>query len=403
MQFEYLARDHSGKMQSGVISADSSGEAARKLRQEGMFTLSLNEAKVRSNVSGGLSLFARRISRSDIVYLTSQLAVMIDAGIPVASAIDGLAKQSDNPTMRSMLERIQQEVESGVDFSSALAKFPRHFDGVYVNLVRAGEVSGLLGALLERIALQMRSDLEQRHKVRGALMYPGVMLLMCLGASTFLLTCVLPKISPMFVARGIELPTPTIVMLTISHVMTHYWWACILGGTALLGFLWYARQQWWGRWAHDWCILRVPVLGTLVRKSILARTTRTFAAMLNAGVPVLDGIQLCAAVSENLFYERAWKELAEQVMTGRQIHEVLESNTLFPKTLVQMIGSGEQTGKLGMVLGRVGNYYDAEVNIAVKSATSLLEPLMVAGMGVIIGGLALAMLLPIFKLSSHVG
>lgn len=402
MQFEYLARDGSGKMQSGVISAESANEAARKLRNDGLYTLTINEARQVTR-SPAPSIFAKRISHSDIVYLSSQLAVMVDAGIPIASALAGLAKQSDNPTLQSMLERIQQDVESGVDFSAALAKFPRYFDGVYVNLVKAGEVSGLLGALLERIATQMRNDLEQRQKVRGALMYPGVMMAMCLGACAFLLTFVLPKISPMFVARGIELPTPTIVMMSASHILTHYWWACLLGLGGLVGFWWYARKQWWGQYAYDWTILRLPVLGPLMKKSILARTTRTFAAMLNAGVPVLDGIQLCAAVSENVFYERAWKDLADKVMTGRQIHEVLESNPLFPKTLVQMIGSGEQTGKLGMVLGRVGNYYDAEVGIAIKSATSLLEPIMVAGMGVIVGSLALAMLLPIFKLSSHVG
>lgn len=402
MQFDYLARDASGKMQSGSVTADSAADAARRLRQDGLFTLSVSEARppVRNPVG---SLFAQRISRNDIVYLTSQLAVMVDAGIPIASAIEGLARQADNPTFKAMLERIHQDVEGGVDFSAALAKYPRHFDGVYVNLVRAGEVSGLLGALLERIATQMRSDLEQRQKVRGALMYPGIMLLMCVSSCIFLLTVVLPKISPMFIARGIELPTPTRVMLALSHVLIHYWWACLVAAGFLVWLFGYARRRWWGRLAYDWVILRLPVLGTMVRKSILARTTRTFAAMLNAGVPVLDAIELCAAVSENIYYERAWKDLADKVTTGRQIHEVLESNPLFPKTLVQMIASGEQTGKLGMVLGRVGNYYDAELAIAIKSATSLLEPVMMAGMGVIVGGLALAMLLPIFKLGSHVG
>jgi type IV pilus assembly protein PilC len=234
-------------------------------------------------------------------------------------------------------------------------------------------------------------------------MYPGAMFLMCMGACVFLLTCVLPKIAPMFTAKGIELPTPTIVMMTASHILTVYWWACLLGFGALTGFLWYARQQWWGIQAWDWCILRVPILGPLVRKSILARTTRTLSTMLNAGVSVLNAIELCAAVSENSFYEAAWNDLAEQVTAGRQLHEVLETNPLFPKTLVQMIGSGEKTGKLGMVLGRVSEYYESEVAIAVKSATSLIEPIMVAGMGVIVGGLALAMLLPIFKLSSHAG
>lgn len=401
MQFDYLARDASGKMQTGLVSADSSVEAARKLRQDGLFTLSMKEA--RADARPSLGLFSRRISRSDIVYLTSQLAVMVDAGIPVPSALGGLAGQTENPSVRSMLQRVQNDVEAGVDFSAALAKFPRHFDGIYVNLVRAGEVSGLLGALLERIASQMRGDLEQRQKVRGALMYPAIMLAMSLSACIFLLAFVLPRMSPMFVARGIELPAATRLMMSASHVLTHYSWACLLSLGGMTAFWWYARQQSWGRQAYDWAILRLPILGPLVTKAILARTTRTFAAMLNAGVPVLDAIELCAAVSENVFYERAWKDLAANVLTGRQIHEVLESNPLFPKTLVQMIRSGEQTGKLGMVLGRVGNHYDSEVNIAIKSATSILEPMMVAGMGMIIGSLALAMLLPIFKLNSHVG
>ena len=401
MQFSYLARDTAGKMQSGTVTADTSADVARKLRQDGLYAVSVEE--VRAAKSTRVPLFGRRVSRSELVYTTCQLAVMIDAGIPLASAIEGLAIQTENLGFKSMLEKIQQDIEGGDNLSMALARFPRAFDGVYVNLVKAGEASGMLGALLERLAVQMRNDLEARSKVRGALMYPGAMFVMCLGACVFLLTCVLPKISPMFVARGIELPTPTIVMMALSHALTVYWWACLLGLAAGLGSFWYVRRQWWGILAWDWCILGVPILGPLIKKSILARTTRTLAAMLNAGVPVLNAIELCAAVSENSLYEKAWNHLAREVTSGRQLHEVLESNPLFPKMLVQMIGSGEKTGKLGMVLGRVGDYYDAEVSIATKSATSLIEPLMVAGMGVIIGGLALAMLLPIFKLSSHVG
>lgn len=401
MQFAYLARDAAGKMLSGSVDAESSIAASQKLRQDGLYAVSLEEARAKRAVH--IPLFGRRVSRSELVYTTSQLAVMIDAGISLSSAIAGLAAQTENLGFQSMLEKIQQDLEGGDNLSTALGRFPRTFDGVYVNLVRAGEASGMLGTLLERLAVQMRNDLEARSKVRGALMYPGVMFVMCMGACVFLLTCVLPKISPMFVARGIELPTPTIVMMALSHALTVYWWACLLGLAAGIGSFWYARRQWWGILAWDWAILGVPILGPLIKKSILARTTRTFSAMLNAGVPVLNAIELCAAVSENSLYEKAWRHLAHEVTTGRQLHEVLQSNPLFPKTLVQMIGSGEKTGKLGMVLGRVSDYYEAEVGIATKSATSLIEPLMVAGMGVIIGGLALAMLLPIFKLSSHTG
>ena len=401
MQFAYLARDAAGKLLSGSLAAETQSDAARMLRQDGLFAVSLEEAREKLAVK--IPLFGRRVSRSELVYATSQLAVMVDAGISLSSAIGGLATQTENLGFKSILEKIQQDIEGGDCLSAALAKFPKTFNGVYVNLVKAGEESGMLGTLLERLAVQMRNDLEQRSKVRGALMYPGAMFVMCMGSCVFLLTGVLPKISPMFVARGIELPTPTIVMMALSHALTVYWWACLLGFAACVGSFWYARQQWWGILAWDWTILRLPILGSLVRKSILARTTRTLSTMLNAGVPVLSAIELCAAVSENSLYEKSWRHLAGEVTTGRQLHEVLESNPLFPKTLVQMIGSGEKTGKLGMVLGRVSDYYEAEVGIATKAATSLIEPLMVAGMGVVIGGLALAMLLPIFKLSSHVG
>ncbi len=401
MQFAYLARDTAGKKLSGTVAADSQADAAHMLRQDGLYAISLEEARAKSTLT--IPWFGRRVSRSELVYTTSQLAVMIDAGIPLSSAIGGLAAQTDNLGFQSMLQKIQQDIEGGDSLSAALARFPKTFDGVYVNLVKAGEESGMLGMLLERLAVQMRNDLEQRSKVRGALMYPGAMFVMCLGSCVFLLTGVLPKIAPMFVARGIELPTPTIVMMALSHALTVYWWACLLGLAACVSAFVYARRQWWGILAWDWSILGLPILGSLVRKSILARTTRTFSTMLNAGVPVLNAIELCAAVSENSLYEKAWRHLATEVTTGRQLHEVLQSNPLFPKTLVQMIGSGEKTGKLGMVLGRVSEYYEAEVSIATKAATSLIEPLMVAGMGVVIGGLALAMLLPIFKLSSHVG
>lgn len=401
MQFNYLARDSGGKVVTGVVVAESQAAASQKLRHDGLFVVSLEPAKVRTNPKP--SLFGGRVSRSELVYATSQLAVMIDAGIPLSEAIGGLAAQTDRVGFKAIMEKVREDIEGGDPLSVALSRFPRTFDAVYVNLVKAGEASGMLGSLLERLALQMRNDLEARSKVRGALMYPGAMFLMCLGACIFLLTCVLPKISPMFVARGIELPTPTVVMMAISYALTVYWWACLLGLAALIGGFWYARRQWWGILAWDWCILGMPVLGTLVRKSILARTTRTFSTMLNAGVPVLDAIELCAAVSENSFYEKAWRSLIAEVTSGRELHEVLQSNPLFPKTLVQMIGSGEKTGKLGMVLGRVSDYYESEVSIATKAATSLIEPFMVAGMGVVIGGLALAMLLPIFKLSSHTG
>jgi type IV pilus assembly protein PilC len=365
-----------------------------------LYLLALQEAATEA-AEAGLSLFQRRVTRSDIVYLTSQLAIMIDAGVPLSNALASLTRHIENPTFRAMLEKIQQAVEAGDDLSTALARYPKQFDKTYVNLVKASEASGAMAPMLDRIAIQARTELETLQKVRGALMYPAVMLVMCVAACVFLLTYVFPKITPMFATRGIELPRPTQIMMAISHALTHEWYWFLAGLVVLVGGFLYARRQPWGRLALDWLWLRVPIFGTLFRKSILTRCLRTLASTITAGVPVLDSLELTAGVANNVFYERSWRQVHDQVTTGREIHEALDGNPLFPSTLVQMIASGEQTGKLGPVLNKVSDYFESEIATTVKSVTTLIEPLMVTVMGTIIGSIALAMLLPIFQLSSH--
>ena len=402
MEFSYQARDLSGRVHQGQIAAADADEAGRKLRQDGMYLLSLQEGG--ANRSGGqFTLFQKKISRNDVIYLTNQLAVMVDAGVPLAVALDGLANQSENPTLKSALTTIQQAVEGGEQFSSALARFPRQFDKTYVNLVKASEAGGTLGEMLERIAVQTRTELETRQKVRGAMIYPAVMLGMCVSVCVFLLTYVFPKLTPMFTARSLELPAPTRVLMAVSNALTEQWYWFVAGLFVLVLFAVWGRKQSWARSALDWTWLRLPILGPLLRKVVISRSLRTLATTINSGVPVLESIQLTAGVVKNVHYERSWNDIGEQVTAGRQIHEALEGNALFPTTLLQMIAAGESTGKLGHVLNRVSDHFDHEVDNAIKSATSLIEPIMVSIMGGVIGTIALAMLLPIFKLSTHVG
>ncbi|MEX0703958.1 MAG: type II secretion system F family protein [Planctomycetales bacterium] len=399
MQFAYQARDSGGRIRDGAIAAADTDEAARLLRRDGLYLLSLKE-QAEDAAGGELALFRRRVSRSDIIYFTNQLAVMVDAGVPLAEALAGLARQHENPRLKQVLSDVQTAVESGDDLSTSLARFPGQFDSTYVNLVKASEVSGTLAPMLERIATQARADLETRSKVTGALMYPGVMLVMCVGVSTFLLAYVFPKLTPMFEARSLELPGPTEFMMRLSNAIVFGWYWFILGGIALVaGFVW-GRKQPWGRMALDWFWIHVPILGPLLRKVAISRSIRTLATTINAGVPVLEAIRLGSAVSGNIFYERSWEQVADRVTAGKQIHEALDGNSLFPPTLLQMISSGETTGKLGAVLDKVSDYFDSEVGNAVKTTTSLLEPIMVFAMGGVIGTIALAMLLPIFKLST---
>jgi type IV pilus assembly protein PilC len=251
--------------------------------------------------------------------------------------------------------------------------------------------------------MQMQTERETRQKVVGAMIYPAAMLLMCVGTCVFLLTYVFPKLTPMFVSRQLDLPTPTKVLMFLSDAMTGRWYLFVAAAIAFVGFFLYARKQPWGRQALDWMWLRIPILGPMLRKVVLARTLRTLATTVNAGVPMLESLRLAGNVADNVWYERAWIQVAEQVTGGRQIHQALEGHPLFPPTLLQMIGSGEATGRLGQVLGRVSDAFDREVANAIKAATSMIEPLMVFVMGGVIGTIALAMLLPIFKLSGSVG
>lgn len=401
MRFVYQARDASGRIKEGELTAASREDATRQLRQDGFYLLSLDDAAAASKGgASGAGLFKRRISRSDVIYLTNQLAIMVDAGVSLATALEGIGKQAENPSLKQMLASIQKDVEGGDDLSVALAKFPKQFDKTYVNLVRASEASGTLGTMLDRISQQTRKELDTKQKVQGSLMYPAAMFVMCTGVCIFLLTYVFPKLTPMFSTRGLKLPTPTRILMGTSEALTNQWYLFIVGAGAIVGFLMYARTQRWGRMTFDWMWLNAPIISVVCRKVALTRSMRTLATTINAGVPMLEAIELSGSVSNNIFFEDAWRHVSEQVASGKQICEVLEGNKLFPATLVQMISSGESTGKLGSVLNKVSDYFDREVDTAIKSATSLIEPIMVAGMGSVIGTIALAMLLPIFKLST---
>lgn len=399
MRFSYQARNREGEVVSGEFTASNQDEATQQLRRDGLYVMSIEEESG-SATSTVPSIFQKRIKRNDIIYLTNQLSVMVDAGVPLANALEGLQKQGDNPTMQAMLKNLQNSVESGEDFSTALMRYPKYFDTTYVNLIKASEASGTMAQMLDRIAIQSRTELETKQKVKGAMMYPAAMLVMCVGVSIFLLIYVFPKLTPMFKSKKIEIPGPTKVMMFLSDALVNQWYLFLIGAVVLVVFFLYGRKQTWGRFALDWFWLNVPVLGPLCRKATIGRSLKTLATTVNAGVPMLDALELCAAVSGNFFYERTWRAVGKEVLAGKQIHEALDGNKLIPATILQMISSGESTGRLGQVLDKVSEYFEREVANTVKSVTSLVEPIMVAVMGGVIGTIALAMLLPIFKLST---
>ncbi|HBL41848.1 type II secretion system F family protein [Gimesia sp.] len=399
MQFTYTARNTSGQNQTGELVAESREEAVAKLRQEGLYLLALDESDASSANTTSIAR-KKRVPRKEIIYFTNQLAIMVDAGVPVATALEGISKQIENPVLAEILAHIQKSVESGSDLSAALADFPRQFDRTYVNLIKASEASGTMPQMLNRIAAQAEEEQETIQQVKGALIYPAIMLVMCVGVCIFLLTYVFPKLMPMFASRGAAIPGPTKAMIMVSTAMTTYWYLIILFLAALAGAFCYVRNQAWGKSAFDWILIRLPVFGSMLKKLAISRSIRTLATTVNAGVPMLEAIELSSGVTDNVHFKQSWMEISELVTTGKQIHEALEGKTLFPPTMQQMIASGESTGRLGMVLNKLSDYFDREVKIAIKSATTLIEPIMVVCMGSIIGFIALSMLLPIFTLST---
>ncbi|MBX3414862.1 MAG: type II secretion system F family protein [Pirellulales bacterium] len=396
--FEYRARDNAGNLRQGSLEADSPEEATLRLKRDGLQVLKVTDADDAAAAAGGL--FARRITRAEIIYTTSQLAIMVETGISLTMALGSIIEQEQNPTLRHLLDDIKASIESGEDFSSALARHPKYFDTTYVALVRASESTGTLGEMLERIAQYLRKDLETRSKVKSAMAYPCVMAIAAVNVTIFLLAYIFPKFTPLFAQKKMQLPMPTVVVLAISNALTNYWYLFVAGIALAIAGVVFGRHTDLGRKIIDWIKINTPAVGTLTRKVIISRSIRTLGAMLRGGVPMLESLELCAAVSGNYYYRELWNRVASEITTGSTLQKALAGTSLLPPTLVQMISSGEETGKLGFVLDRVSNYYDHEVETAVKAVTSLIEPIMITIMGGVVGGIGMALMLPIFKLST---
>ena len=394
MNYQYRVRDPIGNTHTGSVDAASVEDATQQLRRDGFHILEIDEG-------GDDGLFPRRISRNDLIYVTSQLAIMVDTGITLSTALAGIVDQEPNPTLRRILKDLKESVEGGQDFSTALARYPKHFDKTYVSLVKASEATGSLGPMLDRIASYLRKESETRGKVRAAMAYPTVMMVVALGVTIFLLTYILPKFAPLFKSKGTQLPKPTLIMMALSDAMLHYWYLWLLGAVAVVvGFV-YGRRTEIGRQILDWLKINSPIVGPMFRKVTISRSIRTLGTMLAAGVPVMEAIRLAGAVSSNYYYEQLWAKVLDEVSGGKRICEILQGNPLFPRVLVQMISAGEDTGKLDEVLEKVSAYYDGEVETSLKATTSLIEPIMISVMGVVVGTIGLALMLPIFSLSKQ--
>jgi type IV pilus assembly protein PilC len=391
--FTYSARDPLGKLIAGTVEVESRDEALLRLKREGLQVVEIDEEE------GGFELLPRRIKQAEVIYVASQLAVMVDTGINLSVALGSIAEQEANAALKDVLLDLRNRVEGGEDFSSALARHPRQFDKTFTAMMKAAEQTGRLGEMLDAVAGYLRGQLETRQKVRASLAYPSIMAVLAVAVTIFLLTYILPKFEPLFSRKGVKLPRPTVIMMTASDLLLDYWplWIVVaIGGT--IGFIFGKRTE-AGRQALDWVMINLPIVGPMVRKVTISRSIRTLGTMVASGVSMLDAIRLTAEVSGNYYYERIWLRVLDEITQGNRIVDALRNEPLLPPTLVQMIGAGEETGKLDTVLAKVSGYYDREVETSLKATTSLIEPLMICAMGFVVGGIALGLLMPIFQLS----
>ncbi|GIW77002.1 MAG: type II secretion system protein F [Phycisphaerae bacterium] len=398
--YKYEAKDQTGKTISGVLTAGTLAEASAQLRASGKFILALQPTSdVVRRRNDGLRL-GFGPGTKEVQNFTAQLAVMIKAGISLRAALEGICEQTEHPRMRKMLEQIRRDVESGKQFSDALARYPKTFGTLYINMIRASEMSGGLARMLERIAAYLAQQIETVSMVRGAMIYPGIIGGLAVFTTIFLLTWVLPRFMTIFEGKEHALPAPTKMLLALSNFMVNYWWVLLIGTAVGIWGLFMILKTAWGRLTFDKLKLSVPLFKKLFRALYISRSLHTMGQLINAGVPMLDTINITAEISGNTLYRRLWKNVLASVKQGKKIAAPLQSSPLLPKSVVQMIGAGEESGKLGEVLDEVSEFYARELKSVIKSVTAMIEPMMIVLMGSIVGFIAMSIILPIFKLSS---
>lgn len=406
--YRYQTRTAGGQVSAGTINADTAMAAAQLLRAQGNQVLQLAPVSKalldKDKMAGLMSVlnYSSGPSQKDILNFTSQLAVMIRAGISLRAAIEGIAEQTDNPKFRRILFDIKQDVESGKQFSEALAKYPKLFGPLYINMTRASEMSGSFSQMLERIATYLAQQIETRSLVVGASIYPAIIGVMAVGVTFFLLTFVLPRFAEVFDGKEAAMPGPTIFLMALSDFMVVWWWVVLLAMISGVAAIFFFIRTESGGWWFDNFKLKVPVMNRMFRALYIGRSLHTMGELINAGVPMLDTLAITGDISGCRPFRKMWRNVYASVKQGKKIAFELQKNTLLPKPVIQMISAGEESGKLGEVLDEVASFYAKQLRETIKAVTSMIEPIMIIVMGSVVGFIAMAIILPIFKLSTLV-
>ena len=395
--FEYTARNATGQIQKGQLEAQSPEEVNAHLRKNRMMLVSVRQAP--KSISFGAK---GRVKTRDIVIFTRQFATMINAGLPLVQSLTILAQQTENKTLKETTKSVVYDVESGNTLADAFDKHPKAFSKLYVNMVAAGEAGGILDTILLRLATFLEKNDALIRKVKGAMVYPGVIMTVAAAAIAVLLIFVIPTFQTMFASVGMQLPLPTRIVIGASQLLLNYWWAML----AAIGLAVFAVRRYYmtdgGRRNIDAGLLRAPVLGDMLRKSAVSRFTRTLGTLISSGVSILDGLEITAKTAGNRVIHDAVMESRASIAGGETIAAPLEKSKVFPPMVISMIAVGEQTGGLDEMLAKIADFYDEEVDVAVSALLSLMEPIMIVVLGVIVGGMVVAMYLPIFDMMNAI-
>lgn len=391
-QFEWKGTNKSGQAASGVVDAASQSAVETMLRSKGLTISSVKAKKENTGSKYGAPL-------KELVIFTRQFVTMIEAGLPIVQCLEILGSQQPIPGFKALIMDVKAQVETGSTFADALRRHPNTFDGLYCNLVQAGEVGGLLDSVLGRLAVYLEKADKLRQEVKGALTYPIITLVIAIGAVMALLIFVIPTFAKMFADFGRELPAPTQFVMDASTFVQAYWWVMIGSVAAFYFGLKLALKNPQFAYQFDAFLLKVPLFGDLIKKSAVARFTQTMGTLLGAGVPIMDALDIVASVAGNLVIERELKGVKAAIGEGKQMTEPLRKSLVFPSMVVQMIEVGEQTGAMDTMLNKIASFYEDEVEAAVGAITSAIEPAMMVVVGGIVGGILVAMYLPIFTMA----
>ena len=394
ISFTWSGLDKGRKKASGEIEATNIQAARLLLRRQGI------KVKKLRKTSSGLS-FGQTVKVKDIVFTTRQLATMIEAGIPVAQSLRGIATGHDNPAVKSLLNRIRGDIEAGTNLSVSLKKHPQHFNRLYTSLVSVGEESGTLDNLMNNIAGYLEKMENIKSKVKSALFYPALVIIVAIVIVAVLLIVVIPEFETLFSDFGADLPSLTKWVVSLSHSLQERWYI-YLGGAMVAGFLFTYSYKRSTKMQHflDRLILRFPIFGPIIRKAVLARIARTLAIMFGAGIPLVDALETVANAAGNRVYRDGILHVRREVSTGRTLENSMAETKLFPGMMLQMVATGEEAGELETMLGKVADFFENEVDNAVAVISSLIEPLLIIVLGIIVGTIVIAMYLPIFKLGA---